>query len=215
VVIAIDGPGGSGKSTVASLLARKLLWRHLDSGAVYRALTAWAMDSGAFASPELAAVLEQGRLELLDGGRVKVDGRDLSTAIRTPAVTAEVYRVADLPVVRAAVNTHLRALAAVHPAVAEGRDMGTAAFPDAVLKIYLDAHPEERARRRGNQGPGLAESPEALAERVARDLKRPVGALQAATDAFHVDCTAIPPEEVVRLVLAEAAKRGVRHHGQA
>ena len=206
MVIAIDGPGGSGKSTVASLVARRLGWRHLDSGAVYRALTAWAMEGGGFEAPGLVSLLEKDRLDLQDGGKVAVDGKDLSAAIRTPAVTAEVYLVADLTAVRAAVNAFLHRLVAVRPAVAEGRDMGTA-FPDAVLKVFLDAHPEERARRRGVQGTG--ESPEALAERVARDLKRAVGGLKAAPDAFHVDCTHIRAEEVVRLILAEAARRGV------
>ena len=213
MVIAIDGPGGSGKSTVASLLARRLRWRHLDSGAVYRALTAWAMamEGGAFSEPALVSLLQKGHLELLDGGRVTVEGRDLSAAIRTPVVTSEVWRVADMAGVRAAVNAYLRRLVSERPAVAEGRDMGRA-FPAAVLKVFLDAHPEERARRRGDQGTG--ESPQALAERVERDRRRPVGGLQAEPDAFHIDCTSIPPEEVVGLILAEAAKRGVPH-GQA
>ncbi len=206
MVITLDGPGGSGKSTVASLLARRLGWRHLDSGAVYRALTCWAMGSGAFSAPALVALLQEGRLVLEDAGRVQVDGQDLSAAIRTPAVSAEVWRVADLTAVRAAVNAHLRRLVEAHPSVAEGRDMGQA-FPDAVLKIYLDAHPEERARRRGVQGTG--ETAEALAARVEKDLRRTVGGLQAVPDAVHIDCTALPPQGVVDRILAEAAPRGV------
>ena len=203
-VITIDGPGGSGKSTVARLVAERLGWALLDSGAVYRALTCWGRETGSWDPEALASLLEDGSLDL-SWGRVTLHEKDLSKAIREPAVTAEVWRVADLPGVRKAVNRFLRDLAERRPTVAEGRDMGTEAFPKAPLKIYLDASPEARALRRRLQGEG--ETPEALAERVRREKERTVGGLKAARDAVHIDATHIPAAAVVERILAAARER--------
>lgn len=207
-IITIDGPGGSGKSTVAARVAERLGYAHLDSGAAYRALTCWAMEQGRWDAVDLAGLVGGGPLSLARG-RVVLQGRDLTQAIRTPEVSAQVYRVADLPLVRQAVNGFLRDLAASRPSVAEGRDMGTEAFPEAPLKVYLDAHPEARARRRAGQGTG--ETPEALAERVRREIGRKVGGLRPAADALEIDATDLTPEAVVTRILAAAAERGLAH----
>ncbi len=207
-IITIDGPGGSGKSTVAARVAEQLGYAHLDSGAVYRALTSWAIAQGRWDEAELAGLVQDGSLAMT-WGKVVLHERDLTKAIRTPEVSAQVYRVADMPRVRKAVNAFLRDLAARRPSVAEGRDMGTEAFPEAPLKVYLDAHPEERARRRANQGTG--ETPEALAERVRRELGRKVGGLRPAADALEIDATDLTPEAVVERILVAAADRGLGH----
>jgi cytidylate kinase len=207
-IITIDGPGGSGKSTVAAQVAARLGYAHLDSGALYRALTCWAMAHAKWDEPELAGLVRDGVLAMT-WGRVSIHDRDLTKAIRTPEVSAQVYRVADLPLVRKAVNAFLRDLAARRPSVAEGRDMGTEAFPEAPLKVYLDAHPEARARRRAGQGTG--ETPEALAERVQREIGRKVGGLRPAEDALEIDATDLTPEAVVTRILAVAAERGLVH----
>lgn len=208
MVITIDGPGGSGKSTVAGRLAERLGFAHLDSGAIYRALTCWVLERGRLDEAELLRLLEDGSLTMT-WGKVSLHDKDLSKAIRQPEVTSQVFRVADLPEVRKAVNSFLRDLAKRRSTVAEGRDMGTEAFPDAALKVFLDAHPEERARRRGAQGEG--ETPEALAERVHRERARPVGGLKPAPDAFHIDATHIPADEVVDRIVAEARRLGLVH----
>lgn len=205
-VITIDGPGGSGKSTVARGVAERLGWALLDSGAVYRALTCWGRQTGCWDPGTLVALLEDGELEM-GWGKVTLHGKDLSKAIREPSVTAEVWRVADLPEVRKAVNAFLRDLAEKRPTVAEGRDMGTEAFPKARLKVYLDASPEARAHRRGLQGEG--ETPEALADRVRRERERKVGGLKAAPDALHIDATHIPATEVIERIVQAARERGL------
>ena len=207
-VITIDGPGGSGKSTVAARVAERLGYAHLDSGALYRALTCWALEQARWDADDLAGLVRDGALTMT-WGRVVLHDRDLTKAIRTPEISAQVYRVADLPLVRKAVNAFLRDLAARRPSVAEGRDMGTGAFPEAPLKVYLDAHPEERARRRAGQGTG--ETPEALAERVRRERDRKVGGLRPAADALQIDATDLTPEAVVDRILAAAAERGLAH----
>lgn len=202
-VIAIDGPGGSGKSTVAGRLAARLGWAHLDSGALYRALVCWALERRAWDAAELAGLVTDGALDCR-WGRVVLHEKDLAKAIRSAEVTREVWRVADMPAVRKAINAYLRDLAGRRSSVAEGRDMGTAAFPKAPLKVFLDAHPDERARRRTG-----TESPADLAERSERDQTRKVGRLLPAPDAVVIDTTGIPAGEVVARILAEAEARGL------
>ncbi len=205
-VITIDGPAGVGKSTIARMLAEKLGWAYLDSGAMYRALTVRAMDAGIGLAdgPGLATLAEGLDLELAPSGRVRVDGVDLSDRIRTPAVSEGVSRVAAVPEVRAVMVAHQRRFAGQHEGVvAEGRDMGTVVFPDAVLKLFLDADPAERARRRLGQG-GEVEAAGADAARVqagleARDRQdrgRAVAPLAQAEDAQRLDTSQMTLREV-------------------
>ncbi|MDQ1345321.1 MAG: CMP/dCMP kinase, partial [Pseudomonadota bacterium] len=148
-VIAIDGPSGVGKGTVARALAAALGYRHVDTGAMYRAV-AWRAqqlgldldDEGAVLAVAQAAVID------VDGSRVMIDGTDVSAAIRTPDIDRATTRVARLPQVRAELVARQRALAEQGPLVMEGRDIGTVVFPAAAVKIYLDASADERARRR-------------------------------------------------------------------
>jgi cytidylate kinase len=209
-VIAIDGPSGVGKGTVARALAAALGYRHVDTGAMYRAV-AWRAqqlgvdldDEDAVVSVAQAAVLE------VDGSRVVIDGTDVSTAIRTPEVDRATTRVARLPRVRAELVARQRALAGQGPLVMEGRDIGTVVFPGAAVKIYLDASAEERARRRAHdpahsaaQTQDLAHIAEAMQRRDENDRTRPTSPLSVAADATVVDTTAVQAAEVVEQVLA-------------
>lgn len=210
-VVAIDGPVGVGKSSVASRLAARLGWLHLDTGAMYRAVTLLAMRAGVPTRDEpgclaLARSMELAFLAHPAGQRVVVAGEDVSEAIREPAVARAVSDVADQRGVREELGRRQRAMGAAAPSVAEGRDMGTVVFPDARWKFHLDADPLERARRRGDQL-ALAGKivPEAellrdIADRDRRDRERPVGALRVAADATILDSTDIPLDRVVLLM---------------
>ena len=149
LIIAIDGPSGAGKGTVARELAARLGYKHLDTGAMYRAVAWKAMSTGLPLDDEhaLAAVAEHARLDVGPGG-VVIDGHDVTHAIRTPEIDRAAAAAARLPKVRAALVRRQRAEGAQGGIVMEGRDIGTVVFPDAQVKIYLDASPEERARRR-------------------------------------------------------------------
>lgn len=215
VVVAIDGPAGSGKSTLARLLAARLGFRYLDSGALYRSLTVKALRRGVDPGdgPGLARLLVGTSIEISDeGGRqtVRLDGEDVSAAIRGPEATAAVSRVAAHPEVRAGMAPRQRAAAAGGGGiVAEGRDIGTVIFPDAAVKFYLDASPGERARRRAAETGGRPEDErEAMAARDAQDAGRRVAPLRAAADAVVVDTTGRTVEQVLEVLLA--AVRGRR-----
>ena len=153
-VIAFDGPAGSGKTTTAQAVARALGFAHLDSGALYRAVTLAGLDAGTLDSVEATlAAARAARVALVsvnEGFRPQADGVDVSEAVRSARVTEHVSRIAAWPAVREWVNRQLRAVAAEHPAgvVVDGRDIGTVVFPDAPLKVFLTADPEVRARRR-------------------------------------------------------------------
>jgi cytidylate kinase len=209
-VIAIDGPSGVGKGTVARALAAALGYRHVDTGAMYRAV-AWRAqqlsvdldDEDAVVAVAQAAVIE------VDGSRVVIDGTDVSAAIRTPDIDRATTRVARLPRVRAELVARQRALADQGPLVMEGRDIGTVVFPAAAVKIYLDASPEERARRRAYdpahsaaRTQDLARIAEAMQRRDENDRTRQASPLSIAADATVVDTTAIPAGRVVEQVLA-------------
>src|SRR5262245_20326650 len=157
LIIAIDGPSGAGKGTVARTLAARLAYRHVDTGAMYRAVAWLARERGLDLNdgPEIAACAEHATL-VLDSG-VRINGHDVTEAIRTPAIDAAAAAVARHPAVRAVLVRRQRAYGAEGGVVMEGRDIGSVVFPDADLKIYLDATPEERARRRA-QDPAHAAS---------------------------------------------------------
>jgi len=208
VVIAIDGPAGAGKSSVARELARELGFTYLDSGAMYRgvgllSLAAPGRDPGELAR---AASVEFAPDAEGTAGRVLLNGREVTREIRTPEVSAAASRVAAHPDVRAAVVEKQRALLAHGDWVAEGRDIGTVVAPQAELKIYLDASPAERARRRASElGVDAATVLAEQAERDARDEGRAHSPLRAAPDAVLLDTSALPRHAVVQWI-AELAR---------
>ena len=189
MVIAIDGPAGAGKSTVARALAERLDFTYLDSGAMYRCVALAALERDADLGDE-AAVGEVARslAIALDGERVELDGRDVSAAIREPRVTDGSSLVSAHLSVREAMVAEQRRLIATGRYVAEGRDIGTVVSPEAPLKVFLTAAPEERARRRAEQtGEDPATVLAAQRERDARDETREHSALRAAEDAVEID----------------------------
>jgi cytidylate kinase len=209
-VIAIDGPSGVGKGTVARALAAALGYRHVDTGAMYRAV-AWRAQQVGVDLDDEESVLGVARAAALDvdGSRVVIDGTDVSALIRTPDIDRATTRVARLPRVRAELVRRQRALAEEGPLVMEGRDIGTVVFPAAAVKIYLDASPEERARRRAHdpahtaaQTQDLAHIAEAMQRRDENDRTRQASPLSIAADATVVDTTALPAAQVVEQVLA-------------
>lgn len=195
-VIAIDGPAGSGKSTVARALARALGYTYLDSGAMYRSVALAAGERGA----DPAAIAPQLRIEL--GDRVLVDGEDVTDQIREPAVSEAASRIAPDPAVRKAMVAQQRRLLASGNWVVEGRDIGTVVAPDAELKVFLTADAWERARRRAAE---LGEDPETvLAEqaiRDERDQEREHSPLRPAPGAILLDTTGLTVDEAVRRIL--------------
>ena len=231
-VIAIDGPAASGKSSTASLVARRLGWAHLDSGALYRAITLGALDnlgergagSGSPWSAQQIVALAEGlpvRLVLVDDVfRPEVAGVDVAQAIRSERVTQRVSEIAAIPEVRHWVNVQQREAVQGHPrgVVVDGRDIGTVVFPDAPLKVFLTASPEERARRRlaerggtgGGGGGGDAElrrEADVLEARDRADSTRAVAPLRAAADAVVLDTTRLSLEQQVQAVVALARTR--------
>ncbi len=209
MVIAIDGPAGAGKSTVARAVAAELGWTYLDSGAMYRCVALAAREAGV--DPDDGAALGPlaARLEIgFDGRRVLLDGLDVSDAIRRPEVSADTSRVAVHAAVREAMVARQRALIEAADYVAEGRDIGTVVSPEAPLKIFLTASDEERARRRAAEtGEDIASVLAAQRQRDARDSSREHGALRAAEDAVELDTTGLSLEEVVGRVVALARER--------
>lgn len=218
-IIAIDGPSASGKSTTAAAVARAIGALHLDSGALYRALTRVALDGNLREPEAILAAAERRRLELRKEGGALVpflDGKEAEARIRSPEVTALVSEVSAMPSVREWVNGLLRE--AVHgreAVVLDGRDIGTAVFPDAPVKIFLNATPEARARRRLLQRGGSgAANPEAavreaaiLADRDRRDRNREVAPLRMAPDALALDTTELSFEGQVQAILEVIGSR--------
>jgi cytidylate kinase len=211
MVIAIDGPAGAGKSSVARAVAGALGFTYLDSGAMYRCVALAAMERGTDlgdgeAVGEVARSLEIG----LDGDRVGLDGCNVSTAIRAAAVTDASSRVSVHPQVREAMVARQRQLIATGRYVAEGRDIGTVVSPEAPLKVFLTASAEERARRRAAQtGEDEAAVLTAQRERDERDQGREHSALRAAPDAIEIDTTELSLDEAVERVAALARERGL------
>jgi cytidylate kinase len=210
MIIAIDGPSGVGKGTVARALAARLGLRHIDTGAMYRAV-AWKVlhDEVSFDDEDAVAALAEAADIQFDQGRVSIDGIDLTCEIRNVEIDRATSRVARLPRVRAVLVARQRAFGRDHGLVMEGRDIGTVVFPDADVKIYLDASPEERARRRANdpahgvgQPMALSDVAVALQNRDQADRTRAASPLMVAPDATVIDTTGDPIEVVVDRVMA-------------
>jgi len=211
MVIAIDGPAGAGKSTVARAVAAELGFTYLDSGAMYRCVALAAIENGlSLDDGETLGELSRGLEIGLEGRRALLGERDVSTRIREPGVTAAASRVSVHPQVREAMVERQRRLIAAADFVAEGRDIGTVVSPDAPLKVFLTASDEERARRRAAQtGEDFESVLDAQRSRDARDRGREHGALRVAADAVELDTTGLGLEEVVGRVVGLARERGL------
>lgn len=204
-VIAVDGPSGSGKSTVSRHLAGRLGWLHLDTGAYYRAATLACLRSRTDLDDEDAVTETVSRLRLRqERGRTFVDNEDVTEEIRSSAVTAAVSTLAAHPRVRVVIVREQRLWVAGHhqPAVVEGRDIGTVVFPDALLKVWLEASPPERVRRRAEEtGQSIKEVEAELARRDKADSGRLVAPSKPAADAIHLDTTNLSVDVVVERIV--------------
>jgi CMP/dCMP kinase len=211
MVIAIDGPAGAGKSTVARGVAAALGFTYLDSGAMYRSVALAALERGTGLDDPDALGTLAGSLDIeLDGGAVRLDGRDVGEEIREPKVAAAASRVSVHPAVREAMVARQRRLIDSGRYVAEGRDIGTVVSPDAPLKVFLTASEEERARRRAlESGEDVAAVLDAIRARDERDRSREHGALRPAEDAVALDTTGLEADEVVERVVDLARERGL------
>lgn len=213
LVVAIDGPAGSGKSTVSKRIANALGVLYIDTGAMYRVVTLKAIRKGINLEDE-KALTELARstkidLDEKDGKpRVYLDGEDVASLIRTPELTSKVKYIARVPGVRQEMVNLQRSIGKKHGAVLEGRDIGTVVFPDADYKFYLDASVEERALRRHKELKELSQEvtvggiKKDIVERDSSDMKRSVGALKKAEDAIFIDTTKLTIDGVVEKILS-------------
>lgn len=216
-VIAVDGPAGAGKSSAAQGLARALKFRHIDTGAMYRA-AAWTVlqKKGSLTAPARVLRLLKDTVFDFSNGHTRVNGQDVRDAIRTPAVTRAASAIATLPAVRRLLVQRQRDMGRGGGVVMEGRDVGTVVFPRAPLKFFLDATPEERARRRwkelraNGQRASLPAIERAIRERDHRDRTRVISPLRAASDAVVIDSTGLSLAGVRRCLLNEFHRRAGR-----
>ncbi len=212
-VVTIDGPGGSGKGTLSSLVAAKLGWHLLDSGALYRIVAVSAQSQGIDLADENALVAMVADLQIaFIGDKVDVNGSDLSDIIRTEETGVAASQVAALPGVRDAILALQKSFQRAPGLVADGRDMGTVVFPHSKAKIFLDASAEARADRRYKQlknkglSVNLRDLLEQIQERDARDRGRAVAPLKPAADALIIDSTQMTIEEVLETIMTEVSK---------
>jgi len=218
-IVTVDGPSGSGKGTVSRALAKRLGWHLLDSGALYRVTALAAQRAGVDLGneAEVARVAASLDVQFSEGEqeRVLLAGDDVTHELRTEQCGEAASKVAAMPAVRRALLDRQRAFAVPPGLVADGRDMGTGVFPDALLKVFLTASPEERARRRYKQliekgiDVNLHDLSREIAQRDERDANRPVAPLAPAADARIIDSTRMSPEEVTERILQWLREAGV------
>jgi cytidylate kinase len=202
-IIAIDGPAGAGKSTIARALAERLGFTYIDTGAMYRAIALAALRAGVEDEASVEKLARAASIEFVPAARILIDGEDVSGLIRTAEVSAAASRVAAMGSVRAVLVEKQRRIGESGNVVMEGRDIGTVVFPHARVKVFLDADPIERVRRRGGDLPNvpLEQLAAQIRERDERDSRRVQSPLVQAPDAVRLDSTALTTEQVLDAIL--------------